>query len=69
MEQRLGVVGEELENSEQPRQQADLMGKARGLLRLETVPREPVVGLVEKIEIGEKHRSTGRQNVSITWRF
>ena len=49
--------------------QDDLMERARELLKLETIPRELVVGLVEKIEVGEKHRSTGQQNVSITWKF
>ena len=68
LEQRLGKIGEELENREQPRQ-ADFMEKARKLLKLETVPRELAAGLIEKIEIGEKHPATGRQNVSITWKF
>ena len=45
------------------------MKRARELLKLETVPRELVVGLIEKIEIGEKHPDTGKQNVSITWKF
>lgn len=45
------------------------MERARKLLKLETVPRELVVGLVEKIEVGEKHTETGRQNVSIIWKF
>ncbi len=69
LERRLGKIDEELENREQPQQQADLMEKARELLKLETVPRELVVGLIDCIEIGEKHPETGQQNVSITWKF
>ena len=69
LERRLGEIDEELENREQPRQQADLMEKARELLRLETVPRELVVGLIEKIEIGEKHPDTGQQEVKVFWKF
>ena len=45
------------------------MERARELLKLETIPRELVVGLVEKIEIGEKDPVTGQQSVSITWKF
>ena len=69
LEQRLGKIDGELESREQPQQQADLMEKARELLRLETVPRELVVGLIDRIEISEKHPMTGQQNVSITWKF
>ena len=69
LEQRLGKIDEELESREQPQQQAGLMEKARELLRLETVPRELVAGLIDRIEIGEKHPATRRQNVSIIWKF
>ncbi|MDE6589712.1 MAG: resolvase, partial [Oscillospiraceae bacterium] len=69
VEQRLGKIDVELDNRERPQPQAELMEKARELLRLETVPRELVVGLVDKIEIGEKHPETGWQSVSITWKF
>ena len=69
LEQRLGIIDRELASREQPRQQADLMEKARELLRLETVPRELAAGLIDKIEIGEKHPATGEQNVAIFWKF
>ena len=45
------------------------MERARELLKLETVPRELVVGLVERIEIGEKNPETGRQEVKVFWKF
>lgn len=43
------------------------MERARELLKLETIPRELVVALIEKIEIGEKDRETGKQEIRITW--
>ena len=69
LERRLAHIDKELAQREDGQQQADLMERARELLRLETVPRELVVGLIDRIEIGEKHPATGRQNVSITWKF
>ena len=69
LERRLAHIGEELTQRENTQQQTGLLERARELLRLETVPRELVVGLVEKIEIGEKHPDTGKQDVSITWKF
>ena len=68
LEQRLEKIGGELALCEEPRQ-ADLMERARELLKLETVPRELVTALVEKIEIGERDPETGEQKVRITWRF
>lgn len=50
-------------------EQAALMERARELLKLETIPRELVVALIEKIEIGEKDRETGKQEIRITWKF
>ena len=54
---------------EKPQQPADLINRAKELLELETVPRELVVALVEKIEIGEHNPDTGEQQVRITWKF
>ena len=39
------------------------------LLKLEIVPRELVVALIDKIEIGERNPDTGEQQVRITWKF
>lgn len=64
-EKHAGGVGQTGESQEQ----TDLMERAQELLKLETVPRELVVGLTDKIEIGEKQPDTGRQNASITWKF
>ncbi|MCM1233767.1 MAG: recombinase family protein [Ruminococcus flavefaciens] len=69
LERRLGKIDGELAGLEQPQRQADLMERARELLRLETVPRELVAGLVEKIEVGERDPAQGTQEVRITWRF
>lgn len=69
LEQRLGKIDEELENREQPQQQADLIRRAQELLKLKTVPRELVVGLIDRIEIGERDPGTGQQEVKISWKF
>ena len=69
LERRLGAVDEELNRREQPQQQADLMEKAKELLKLETVPRELVVGLIDRIEIGERDPGTGQQEVKVSWKF
>ena len=69
LEQRLAKIDSELTDQGKPQQQSDLMERAKELLKLETVPRELVVALVEKIEIGEKNPDTGEQQVHITWKF
>lgn len=69
LERRLGKVGAKLAEREYSEQQGDSIAKAERLLQLETVPRELVVKLVEKIEICEKNPETGQQEVKITWRF
>lgn len=69
MEQRLARIDSELADQGKPQQQAALMERARELLKLETVPRELVVALVDKIEIGEKDPDTGKQEVRVTWKF
>lgn len=69
LERRLVHIEEELNKRGGDQQQTDLMERARELLKLETIPRELVVGLVEKIEVGEKQPETGQQNVAITWKF
>ena len=69
LERRLAVIGEELAERDHSEDQDGLMERARELLKLETVPRELVVGLVERIEIGEKNPETGRHEVKFFWKF
>ena len=69
LERRLDSIGEALAERESPEQQGELMERARELLRLKTVPRELVVGLVDKIEVCERDPETGRQEIRVTWRF
>ncbi|MCI8329076.1 MAG: recombinase family protein [Oscillibacter sp.] len=69
LEQRLAKIDSELADQEKLQQQADLMERAKELLKLETVPRELVVALVDKIQIGERNPDTGEQQVRITWKF
>ena len=69
LEERLAQVGRELRERAEPPDRAALMEQARELLRLEIIPRELVVALVEKIEVGERDRESGRQEVRITGKF
>ena len=69
LEQRLSKIDAEFSGHEKPQQQADLMERAKELLKLETVPRELVVALVDKVEIGERNPDTGEQQVRVTWKF
>lgn len=69
LERRLKAIDEELTEREHSEGQEDMMERARELLKLETVPRELVVGLVERIEIGEKNPATGQQEVKVFWKF
>ena len=69
LEGRLEQIGSELAGREHSKNQAELMERAQELLKLETVPRELIAGLVERIEIGEKDQATGRQEVKVFWRF
>ena len=69
LERRLAQNGEELNKRTRPVDQVSIMDRMRELLQLETVPRELVVALVEKIEIGERDPATGRQEIRITWKF
>ena len=66
---RLTHIKEELIQREDDQQQISLMERARELLKLENVPRELVVGLIEKIEIGERNPNTGQQEVKVSWKF
>lgn len=69
LEQRLTQIGLELDEGVRPMDQAALMERAGALLKLENLPRELMVALVEKIEVGEKDRESGKQEVRITWKF
>ncbi len=69
LEQRLAKIKEELAQRKDDQKQTDLLERARELLKLETVPRELVVGLIDRIEIGERDSDTGRQEVKISWKF
>ena len=66
---RLTHIKEELIQREDTQQQISLMERARELLKLETVPRELVVELIDRIEIGERNPNTGQQEVKVSWRF
>ena len=69
LERRLAQIDQELSGQEQPRNQEEVMDKARELLELKTLPRELAVMLIEKIEVGEQDPDTGQQEVKIHWKF
>ena len=69
LERRLERIAEELTEREHSEDRTDLIARAKEHLKLETVPRELVVGLVERVEIGERDPTTGRQEVKIFWKF
>jgi DNA invertase Pin-like site-specific DNA recombinase len=69
LERRLDLIREELTEGERSEDQTGLLERAQELLKLETVPRELVVGLVDRIEIGEKNPATSRQEVKVFWKF
>lgn len=69
LEERLARIGGELAGTEDTGRPSDLTERARRLLHPEAIPRDLVVLLVEKIEIGEKYPNAGRQEIKITWRF
>lgn len=69
LDRRLAQIDQELGERTGPADQTALMDRARELLKLETIPRELVVALIEKIEVGEKDRESGEQEVRITWKF
>ena len=69
LEQRLAKIKEELAQRKDDQKQTDLLERVRELLKLETVPRELVAGLIDRIEIGERDSDTGRQEVKLSWKF
>ena len=69
LERRLTSIQEELAEREHSEDQVGLLERAQELLKLETVPRELVIGLIDRIEIGEKDPTTGRQEVKVFWKF
>lgn len=61
LELRLVQIGEELAEQEQPKEQEDLMEKARERLQMDTLLRELAVAFIEKIEIREQNPDIGQQ--------
>lgn len=69
LERRLAQIDQELGKQVESLDHAALMERAKELLKLEAIPRELVVTLIEKIEVGEKDRESGNQEIRITWKF
>lgn len=69
MEKRLLQIDSGLVEAGEPEGREELTRRAENLLKLETIPRELVAALIKKIEIGQKDRETGVQEVKIHWKF
>lgn len=69
MERRLAQIDRELGEPPAESGKEIMLIKTRELLKLDTIPRELVTLLIEKVEIGEKSTDTGLQEVRITWKF
>lgn len=69
LEHHLKALAAERSNHEAQEQKSDWIERAQALLKLETIPRELAVLLIERIEIGERNRDTGQQELKIRWNF
>lgn len=69
LEQRIAQIDEKLSERQSPERKADAMNRAEELLKLETVPRELFVALIDEIRVGQRDRKTGEQNIEICWKF
>ncbi len=69
LEGRLAGLDRELDEMVKPESREETLARVRELLKLDPLPRELVTLLVERIEVGERDRETGRQEVKITWKL
>ena len=69
LERQLAQLDRELEQLEHTPSPAQQLDRARELLRLAPLPRQLAAALIQKIEIGQRDPSSGRQEVRIHWRF
>lgn len=69
LERRLHQLTADLTDEDTADHTCNVIAHAQLLLKLETVPRELVVLLIEKIEIGEKNPDTGQQEIKVHWKF
>ncbi len=69
LERRLAQIDEELAEQKEPNSQDDLKEKTRQLLKVDSLPRELALLLIQKIEVGERDLATGEQAIKIHWKF
>ena len=69
LERRIAEIGGKLAEWAAPKREEDLMRQAEELLKLETVPRELFVALIEEIRVGQRNQETGEQKIEICWKF
>lgn len=69
MERRLLQIHQELEEEKVDHQSMNFIKQAQELLELNVIPRELVILLIERIEIGERNPENGQQEIKIIWKF
>ena len=69
LESRIAKIDRELSERAQPEREENLMCRASELLKLETVPRELFVALIDEIRVGQRNSETGEQKIEICWKF
>ena len=69
LEQRITQINSRLAEQPTARSKEELLQSAAELLKLETVPRELFVALIDEIRIGQRDSETGEQKIEIRWKF
>lgn len=69
LEKRISEIDERLTERAKPQRSEDLMRRAEELLKLENVPRELFIALIDEIRVGQRDPETGEQKIEIRWKF
>lgn len=69
LDKRICVIQAELEGARNPEGTEEMLERAKGLLKLDPLPRELVILLIKDILIGEKDTESGTQEIKIIWTF
>ena len=69
LEKRISEIDGRLSAHAEPQRNEDLMKRAEELLKLEEVPRELFIALIDEIRVGQRNIETGEQKIEIRWKF
>ncbi len=69
LERKIAEIDGKLSERTVPKSKDELMRRAEELLKLETVPRELFVALIDEIRVGQRDSATGEQKIEIRWKF